>query len=70
MRWRCIPFPARHCRCLDLALTTDLGEAQRRQQETQEMALLQDSADSMPALTFPDVRESLSRSKQGAVLKS
>jgi DNA mismatch repair protein MutS2 len=56
-------------RCRALVLTSDLKEAQRRQQETLEMVQLQESADPMPALSFPDVREPLSRASKGATLE-
>lgn len=51
-------------------LTTDLEEARRGQQETTEMARLQEGADPMPTLSFPDVREALARAGKGAVLET
>ena len=39
------------------ALAADLADARRRQQETVEMAIFQDSVDPMPTLSFPDVEE-------------
>ncbi|HJT20718.1 MAG TPA: endonuclease MutS2 [Nitrospira sp.] len=56
-------------RCRALELTTQLEEARRWQQETSEMAQLQESADAVPALSFPDIREPLSRASKGAVLE-
>ena len=50
--------------------TTDLEEAQRWQQETAEMARLLEGTDTMPTLSFPDVRESLARAVKGAVLEA
>lgn len=55
-------------RCGSLVLTADIQMARRRQQETWEMVQLQESADPMPALSFPDVREPLSRASKGAAL--
>ncbi|BFU95822.1 MAG: Endonuclease MutS2 [Nitrospira sp.] len=55
-------------RCGSLVLTADIQAARRRQQETWEMVQLQDSLDPMPALSFPDVREPLSRASKGAAL--
>jgi DNA mismatch repair protein MutS2 len=57
-------------RCRAAVLTADLSDAQRRQQETTEMARLQESADPMPTLTFPDIREPLARAGKGAVLET
>ncbi|MBA5865251.1 MAG: hypothetical protein GDA67_00980 [Nitrospira sp. CR1.3] len=56
-------------RCRTLSLTSELAEAQRRQLETLEMARLQEGVDPMPALSFPDVRDSLSRARKGATLE-
>ena len=53
-----------------LILTTDLQEARRRQEETSEMARIQDGTDPMPALSFPDVRDALARAGKGAVLEA
>ena len=39
------------------ALAADVEDARRWQQETVEMTMLQDSADPMPTLSFPDVEE-------------
>jgi len=52
------------------ALAVDLADARRWQQETVEMAGLQDSADPMPTLSFPDIEEALKRAKKGAVLET
>lgn len=52
------------------ALATDVADARRWQQETVEMTMLQDSADPMPTLSFPDVEEALKRAGKGAVLES
>jgi len=51
-------------------LTSDLEEARRWQQETTEMAHLQEATDAMPTLSFPDVREALARAGKGAVLET
>jgi DNA mismatch repair protein MutS2 len=56
-------------RCRALVLTTQLEEARRWQQETSEMARLQESVDAVPTLSFPDIREPLSRASKGAVLE-
>ena len=52
------------------ALAADVEDARRLQQETVEMTMLQDSADPMPTLAFPDVAEALKRAGKGAVLES
>ena len=52
------------------ALAADVADARRWQQETVEMTMLQDSADPMPTLSFPDVGEALKRAGKGAVLES
>ena len=52
------------------ALAADVEDARRWQQETVEMTMLQDSADPMPTLAFPDVEEALKRAGKGAVLES
>ena len=51
-------------------LAADVADARRWQQETVEMTMLQDSADPMPTLSFPDVEEALKRAGKGAVLES
>jgi DNA mismatch repair protein MutS2 len=51
-------------------LTIDLSEARRWQQETAEMARLLEGSDTMPTLSFPDIRESLARAVKGAVLEA
>ncbi|BCA56235.1 MutS2 protein [Nitrospira sp. KM1] len=55
-------------RCRSMTLAEELGEAQRRQQETMEMAVLIEGADPFQAVAFPDVRESLTRAFKGGVL--
>jgi DNA mismatch repair protein MutS2 len=50
-------------------LATSLHEAQQRLQETTEMGQLQASGWALPALTFPDVRDPLTRAKKGASLE-
>lgn len=52
------------------ALAADVEDARRWQQETVEMTMLQDSADPMPTLSFPDVEVALKRAGKGAVLES
>jgi DNA mismatch repair protein MutS2 len=51
-------------------LSTDVEEARRKQQETTEMARLQEGTEAMPTLSFPDVREALARASKGAVLET
>ena len=55
-------------RSRSLVLSTDLQEARRRLQETTEMARLHEDADPIPSLSFPDVRDALTRVGKGAVL--
>ncbi|HSB45151.1 MAG TPA: endonuclease MutS2 [Nitrospira sp.] len=55
-------------RCRAAVLPTDLVEAQRRQEETVEVARLQETADPPPSLSFPDIREPLARAAKGAAL--
>lgn len=56
-------------RCRAAALSTGLAEAQRRQQETVEVARLQEATDPPPSLSFPDIREPLARAAKGAALE-
>src|SRR5690242_9778898 len=56
-------------RCRSLVLATDLTESARRQQQTVEVADLQQGDDPMPAISFPDVRGPLSRAGKGATLE-
>lgn len=58
---------AARCRALELA--SDLHDAQRRQQETTEMGQLQATGETLPALTFPDIRDPLARAMKGAMLE-
>ncbi|BFU93141.1 MAG: Endonuclease MutS2 [Nitrospira sp.] len=57
-------------RCRSLSLSSDLAEARLRQQETTEMVSLLEEKDPMPALTFPDIREQLTRSRKGGTLEA
>ncbi|MBS0184683.1 MAG: endonuclease MutS2 [Nitrospira sp.] len=57
-------------RCRSLSLSSDLVEARLRQQETTEMVSLLEGSDPMPALTFPDIREQLTRSRKGGTLEA
>ncbi|OQW34239.1 MAG: hypothetical protein A4E19_01915 [Nitrospira sp. SG-bin1] len=57
-------------RCRTLSLANEFSDAWRRQQETTEMARLLEGSDPMPVLTFPDIREQLTRSKKGGVLEA
>jgi len=56
-------------RCRTLELATSLHDAQRRQQETTEMGLLQAAGDALPTFTFPDIRDPLARAWKGASLE-
>ncbi|MBX3329872.1 MAG: endonuclease MutS2 [Nitrospira sp.] len=56
--------------CRSLSLSNDLAEARLRQQETTEMVSLLEGSDPMPALTFPDIREQLIRSRKGGTLEA
>jgi DNA mismatch repair protein MutS2 len=58
---------AARCRALELA--TGLHDSQQRQQETTEMRQLQASGEALPTLTFPDIRDPLTRAEKGAVLE-
>lgn len=60
--------PMGAARCRTLMLTSEIQAARRRQQETWEMVQLQASPDPMPTLSFPDIREPLSRASKGAAL--
>lgn len=57
-------------RCRSVVLADDLFTAQRLQQQTTEMVQLQESTDTIPSLSFPDIRESLARAGKGAVLET
>src|SRR5215471_15946019 len=56
--------------CRRLALSGNVVDAQRRQQETSEMRRLQDNSDSLPALSFSDIREPVARAQKGATLEA
>jgi len=56
--------------CRSLSLSSELPDACRRQQETTEMVTLLEGSDPMPAFTFPDVREQLTRARKGGVLEA
>ncbi|NJL17386.1 MAG: endonuclease MutS2 [Nitrospira sp.] len=51
-------------------LSGELESASRRQDETTEMVRLLGGNDSLPALSFPDIREQLTRSQKGGVLEA
>lgn len=57
-------------RCRTLALSGELESASRRQDETTEMVRLLGGDDPLPALSFPDIREQLTRSQKGGVLEA
>ncbi len=57
-------------RCRTLALSGELESASRRQDETTEMVRLLGGNDPLPALSFPDIREQLTRSQKGGVLEA
>ncbi|MDF0651719.1 MAG: endonuclease MutS2 [Nitrospira sp.] len=56
--------------CRSLSLSSDLEDARLRQQETTEMVALLEGSDPMPLLTFPDIREHLTRSRKGGALEA
>ncbi len=56
-------------RCRSLPLSGDLAEARLHQQETTEMVSLLEGSDPVPTLSFPDIREQLTRSRKGGVLE-
>ena len=55
-------------RCRALALESEVDAAERRLNETTEMAALLDSDDPFPSLGFPDLRGVVGRADKGAVL--
>ncbi|MBK9307999.1 MAG: endonuclease MutS2 [Nitrospira sp.] len=57
-------------RCRILSLSTELVGVSLRQQETTEMVSLLEGSDPVPTLSFPDIREQLTRSKKGGVLEA
>ncbi|MDH4371421.1 MAG: endonuclease MutS2 [Nitrospira sp.] len=57
-------------RCRTLALSGELASASLRQQETAEVVGLLGGNDPLPALSFPDIREQLTRSHKGGVLEA
>jgi DNA mismatch repair protein MutS2 len=57
-------------RCRALPLSSELASVLMRQQETTEMVGLLEGNDPVPALSFPDIREQLTRSKKGGVLEA
>lgn len=56
--------------CRALPLETDIEAARGRLQETAEMVALWEITDPFPSLSFPDIREALSRVAKGAVLET
>ncbi|MBL8073317.1 MAG: endonuclease MutS2 [Nitrospira sp.] len=57
-------------RCRSLSLASELADVCQRQQETSEMVAWLEGSDPVPALGFPDIRESLSRASKGGVLEA
>ena len=57
-------------RCRLLPLASELSVARIRQQETTEMVALLAGSEPVPALTFPDIRDLLSRAGKGGVLEA
>ncbi len=57
-------------RCQSLLLARELTEARHRQQETSEMVAWLEGSDPVPALSFPDIREPVSRASKGGVLEA
>ncbi len=56
-------------RCRTLAFAASLDEATKQLRETAEMVALRESTDPFPSVSFPDIRETLSRGSKGAVLE-
>jgi DNA mismatch repair protein MutS2 len=56
-------------RCRTLPLAASLDEARLGLRKTAEMVMFRESADPFPSLSFPDLREVLSRGSKGAVLE-
>lgn len=57
-------------RCRSLPLSTELKAARTRQRETTEMVRLLDGSEPVPALSFPDIRDLLSRASKGGMLEA
>lgn len=57
-------------RCRSLPLSSELASVSMRQHETTEMVGLLEGNDPVPALSFPDIREQLTRSRKGGVLEA
>ncbi len=57
-------------RCRSLQLSTELKAARTRQQETTEMVKLLDGSEPVPALSFPDIHDLLSRASKGGILEA
>jgi len=57
-------------RCRTLLLETELDAAAARLQETAEMVAVAESGEPFPSLSFPDVREAMSRVVKGAPLET
>ena len=56
--------------CRALPLAGDLDAARLRQQETTEMVELLEGTEPVPSMSFPEIRESLSRASKGGVLEA
>ncbi|WP_447986576.1 endonuclease MutS2 [Nitrospira sp. Nam74] len=56
-------------RCRTLPLAASLDEARLGLRKTAEMVMFRESAEPFPSLSFPDLREVLSRGSKGAVLE-
>ncbi|MDR4464570.1 MAG: endonuclease MutS2 [Nitrospira sp.] len=57
-------------RCQTLSLSSELASVSLRQHETTEMVSLLEGSDPVPTLSFPDIREQLTRSEKGGVLEA
>ena len=57
-------------RCRSLPLASELAVARVRQLETTEMVRLLEGSEPVPALSFPDIRDSLIRASKGGVLEA
>ncbi|HSF68739.1 MAG TPA: hypothetical protein VLA47_00055, partial [Nitrospira sp.] len=57
-------------RCRSLPLSDDLADASMRQQETTEMVAMLAGMEPVPTLTFPDIRDLLTRASKRGVLEA
>lgn len=57
-------------RCRSLPLAGELDVARMRQQETTEMVRLLEGSEPVPSLSFPDIRDALTRASKGGILEA